>query len=378
MDTAQNTNQNLSSQQITQRVLDLFNLNEDFEQAISEVNQWNELLFKEQSISLRNQLIANIELQQSSQMQESLQNERNEIQKQTKDFKQAKLILIRKAEKLFDNLINSLFQKKANLYYTIGFYDEIPISFNAEGNLTKIQNDQEEYYQVKGTKDIFSIQRIPINPQKKYKLELEIRNNSDWQSFVGHRPFYQNQHVIVGHQIRVFQQTEVKLIGLDMENHAFIVDNFNNNLSRWNSPDKPFCEKYIGFYLSGCINAFIKNEEVITTKDKEIAAYKEIDVLNNKIYLTDWGWDYYINNLHSQTKLNQTALMNHGGTGIYVYSELIQKNYKDWVKKSYDINSFRRFTDHIDICILANFEGTQDKVFEFKNVKLFVCNDEND
>ncbi|EAS04775.1 hypothetical protein TTHERM_00467240 (macronuclear) [Tetrahymena thermophila SB210] len=378
MDTAPNQDQNLSSHQIKQKLLDLFDLNENIEQSRSEINQWNELLLIEQNISLRNQIIANIQSQQSSFMQESLQNERNEIQKQTQYFKQAKLNIIKKTEKLLDDLIANLYSKKARIYQAICFYDEIPISFEEDANLIKVYNSQGVCeYRVQGCKDIFSIQRIPINPQKKYKLEIEIKNCSNQTSFIGYKSYNQN-YPIYDRQSIVFQRTEVLLIGLDMENKAFIVNNIDNNLSRWNNPNAEYYEKYIGFYKSGNINEFIKAEEVIIYNEDLKTAYREIDVLNNKIYLNDWAWTYYMNTLHSQTYLNQTILMNHGGGGTYNYCEEIKTHHSDWTKKFYDLSTFRKFTDTIEICILANYQGIQSKVFEFRNVNFFVCEDDNE
>ncbi|KAL4442234.1 hypothetical protein ABPG74_009252 [Tetrahymena malaccensis] len=377
MDSSPQQNQNLSSQQIKQRLLDLFDLNESIENSRQQINQWNELFFIEQNISLRNQLINNILSQeQSPEMQENLQNERNQIQNETLYFKKTKLKIIKKTEKLFDAIINSLYQKKANIYYTICFYENIPISYQVDQNLTKIQNDLGEYeYKVQGYKEIFSIERTPINPQKKYKLELEIKNCSNQTTYIGYKSFHQN-YPIFDRQIRIFQGTEVKLIALDMVNKAFIVDNFNNNLSRWNNPNTAYCEKYIGIYKSGCINDFIKAEDVICYQDTQTAAYREIDILNNKIYLTDWGWNYYLNNIHQQTILNQAVIMNHGGQGTYDYCEGIQTHYPTWTKKSYHLYTFRKFTDSVEVCILANYQGTQNKVFEFKNVNLIVCKED--
>ncbi|KAL4509422.1 hypothetical protein ABPG72_018353 [Tetrahymena utriculariae] len=321
--------------------------------------------------------LVNIESFQSSSMQESLQNERNEIQNQTQNFRQTKLNLIKRTEKLFEHLITSLYQKKASIYQIIGFYGQISISFEVSDNLTKIQNDSGvSEYRVQGDKQIFSIQRTPINPQKKYKLELEIKNCLNQLSQRAYKSFHQN-YPIYDSQCIVFQGTEVKLIGLDIENKAFFVDNINNNLSRWNSPDNSYYQKYIGFYKSGDINEFIKVEDVIKYRDTQIAACREIDVLNNKIYLTDWGWDYYLNNLKSQTNINQAVLMNHGGGGTYNYCENIQTYYPVWTYKSYNLHTFRKFTDAIEVCILANYQGSQSKVFEFRNVNLIICEDKD-
>ncbi|KAL4509421.1 hypothetical protein ABPG72_018352 [Tetrahymena utriculariae] len=318
MDTALNQNQNLSSQQIKQRLLNLFDQNEDVEKSRLEINQWNELFLIEQNISLRNQLISNIQCQQLSSMQESLQNERN-----------------------------------------------IPISFEVSANVTKIQNDSGVFeYRVQGYNEIFSIQRTPKYPQKKYVLELEIKNCSDQESFIGHKSFHQNQPIF-DRQCRIIQGTEVILIGIDEENKALIVKNLNNNLS--------------SFYKFGNIKDFIKAEDVISVEyvgDTLTAAYREISILDNKIYLTDWGWDYYMNNLHSQAILNQSILMNHGGMGIYDYSERILTHEPEWKMKRYDVSSFRRFTDAIEVCILTNYRGSQDKVFEFRNVNLIICKDD--
>ncbi|KAL4482762.1 hypothetical protein ABPG72_022322 [Tetrahymena utriculariae] len=359
MDTAANQNQYISSQQIKQRLLDLFDLNEDFEKSRLELNQWNELF---------------------EEVQESLQNERNEIQEQSQHLKQTQLNLIKKTQKLFDSLITSLHQKKAKIYYIIGFYGQIPISFEVGSKLTKTQNDSGVWeYQVQGYQEIFSIQQTPINPQKKYKLELEIKTCSNQLSFIGYKSFHQKQP-IYDRQCRIFQGTDVKLIGLDIENKALIVDNTNNNLSIWNSPNTNYYEKYIGFYKNGNINEFIKAEDVIGANyvgDTLAGAYREIDILNNKIYLTDWSWDYYMSQLHSQANINQTVLMNHGGMNTYDYSEAVQKHIPNWEKRSYNITTFRRFTDAIEVCILANYQGTQDKVFEFRNVNLIIFKDDD-
>ncbi|KAL4442232.1 hypothetical protein ABPG74_009250 [Tetrahymena malaccensis] len=339
MDTA--SNQNLPS-----KLKDFFDLNEIVGEEKQEINQLNYQFSIEEYQYLRNMLIANIKSQESSEMQKKLPDQQITCQRQ--DSKMQKM----------------------------HFYNNIPISFQVNPEidpncpyLSKRQNELGEWeYRIQGYQEISSIQMIKLNPQKKYKLELEIKNSSNWQSFIGYISYYQG-NVILGYQCRVFAGTEVILVGLDVDNKAFIVDD-KNNLLNWNSPDQPNREKCIGIYRPGSTDGdFIYQYEVIVT-DGKTAAYKRIDAENNKIYLTDWAWDYYVKNLHNQTILNQTVLKNHGDMNTYDYCKITNKHYKEWDKKFYDINKFRRFTDSIKICILGNYHGNQDEVFEFKNVQV--------